>query len=94
MSAKRFSSLGVMIVLLVITLVGAGCATTSQNVQYKPHRPQMITANGPEEVGECPIAHKFNHGFDLSDDVANSVPFVVVAYCLKALCSGGGSWKP
>jgi len=63
MSAKRFSSLGAMIVLLSLSLVGGGCATTSsQNVRYKPHKPQMITASGPEEVGECPIAHKFNRG--------------------------------
>ncbi len=95
MSAKRFSSPGVMIVLLAIALVGGGCATTSsQNAQYKPHKPQMITAQGAEEVGECPIAHKFNRGFDLSEEVANSVPFVIVAVCLKALCESGGSWKP
>jgi hypothetical protein len=95
MSAKRFSSPGVMIVLLALLLVAAGCATTSsQNAQYKPHRPQMITANGPEEVGDCPFVHKFNHGFDLSDEVANSVPFVIVAVCLKALCESGTSWKP
>jgi hypothetical protein len=95
MSAKRFNSPGVMIVLLAILLVGGGCATTSsQNAQYKPHRPQMITANGPEEVGECPVVRKFNHGFDLSDEVADSVPFVIAAYCLRAICGSGISWKP
>jgi hypothetical protein len=95
MSAKRSTSLGVMIVLLALSLAGGGCATTtSQNVQYKPHKPQMITANGPEEVGECPVAHKFNRGFNLPDEVANSVPFAVVAICLRGLCSSGGSWKP
>jgi hypothetical protein len=95
MSAKRSNSLGVMIVLLAVSLAGGGCATTSsQNAQYKPHKPQMITANGPEEVGECPFVHKFNHGFDLSDEVADSVPFVIVAVCLKGLCGSGISWKP
>jgi hypothetical protein len=95
MSAKRFSSLAVIIVLLAVSLMGAGCATTSsQTAQYKPHKPQMITAEGPEEVGECPFVHKFNHGFDLSEEVANSVPFVIVAVCLKGLCDSGTSWKP
>jgi len=95
MSAKRSSSLGAIIVLLALSLAAAGCATTSsQNAQYKPHKPQMITANGPEEVGECPVAHKFNHGFNLSDDIADSVPFVIVGYCLHGLCEGGNSWKP
>jgi len=95
MSAKRFSSPGVMIVLLAIALVGCGCATTSwQNAQYKPHKPQMITAQGAEEVGECPIAHKFNRGFNLSDEVADSVPFAVAGFCLRALCGSGYSWKP
>src|SRR5262249_18465252 len=47
-----------------------------------------------DEVDESTFMHKFNHGFDLSDDVANSVPFVIVAVCLRALCGGGNSWKP
>jgi hypothetical protein len=95
MSAKQFISLGVMIVLLATALLGGGCATSSsQNAQYKPHKPQMITANGPEEVGECPFAHKFNRGFNLPDEAVNNWPFAIVAVCLRGLCGSGTSWKP
>jgi hypothetical protein len=60
-----------MIVLLAISLIGGGCATTSsQNAQYKPHKPQMITANGPEEVGDSEASKKFANGFNLSDSWA------------------------
>lgn len=85
MSAKRFSSLGVMIVLLAIALVGGGCATTSsQNGQYKPHKPQMLTAAGPEEVDENAFAHTFGHGFNLSDGAANVI--AILGYPLQMLC--------
>src|SRR5262249_45905377 len=95
MSSKRISSLSAIIVLLAIALVGSGCATTSQTAaSYKPHKPQMITESRPTEVDESTFMHKLNHGFDLSDDVVNSVPFVIVAVCLRALCGGGNSWKP
>jgi hypothetical protein len=67
MSAKRFRSLGAMIVLLALTLIDGGCATTSQNAEYKPHKPQMITANGPEEVGDSEASKTFANGFGLSD---------------------------
>jgi hypothetical protein len=92
MSAKRFSSRGVMIVLLAISLVGGGCATTSKNAGVsKPHRPQMITAAGPEEVDQNEFAHTLGHGFDLSDGAANVI--AVLGIPLRMLC-GGGSWKP
>src|SRR5262245_9784487 len=72
MSAKQFSSLSVTIVLLALSLIGGGCATTSsQNAQYKPHKPQMITANGPEEVGDSEVAKTLSNGFGLSDACAN-----------------------
>jgi hypothetical protein len=94
MSGKRFNSRGVMIVLLALSLVGAGCATTgSQNAQYKPHKPQMITANGPEEVGECPLAHKFNRGFDLSNESAGALTAVGRLLGLPG-SSANFSWKP
>jgi hypothetical protein len=65
MSGKRFNSRGVMIVLLALSLVGAGCATTgSQNAQYKPHKPQMIT--GDEE----------REGIKLPDPIANTLSFL------------------
>jgi hypothetical protein len=71
MSAKRFTSPGVMIVLLSISLFGGGCATTSsQNAQYKPHKPQMITAHGPEEVGASKVEDTFDNGLKLSDNWA------------------------
>ena len=61
-----------LIVLLAIALIGGGCATTSQTADaYKPHKPQMITANGPEEVGESEALNKFSNGFSLSDSWAN-----------------------
>jgi hypothetical protein len=51
MSAKQFSSRGVMILLLSMSLVGGGCATTSsQSAQYKPHKPQMITGEEEREA--------------------------------------------
>ena len=63
-----------MIVLLALSLVGAGCATTgSQNAQYKPHKPQMITANGPEEVSDCQIGKAFSEGIKLPDAWANTL---------------------
>jgi hypothetical protein len=76
MSAKRFASLSVLIVLLAFALVGGGCATTSsQNAQYKPHKPQMITAEGAEFVGDdsdSPL-HVLGHGFKLSDKSARAL---------------------
>ena len=74
MSAKRFSSLGVMIVLLAIALIGSGCATTSSQAA-KPHKPQMITADGVEEVGEHKLPPALDHGFKLSDEWADVVSF-------------------
>jgi hypothetical protein len=71
MSAKRFIFLGMMIVLLAISLIGSGCATTSTSDAYKPHKPQMITANGPEEVGDSDASKKFSNGFSLSDTWAS-----------------------
>src|ERR1051326_7388041 len=72
MSAKRFSSLGAMIVLLAVGMVGGGCATTSsQNAQYKPHKPQMITSEGREEVGGANLPGPLDHGFSLSDGWAS-----------------------
>src|SRR6267154_6738958 len=71
MSAKRFNSPGVMIVLLATALAGGGCATTSsQNAQYKPHKPQMITSEGAEEVGTSDVSKKLSNGFSLSDSWA------------------------
>jgi hypothetical protein len=65
MSAKRFSSLGVMLVLLAFALIGGGCATThSQDAEYKPHKPQMIT--GDEE----------REGIKLPDPIANTLSFL------------------
>ena len=85
MSAKRFlpgkvallalravKRPGVMPVLLATALLGGGCATTSQTTDaYKPHKPQMITANGPEEVGTSEASKTFSNGFSLSDAWAN-----------------------
>lgn len=58
-----------MIVFLALVLAGAGCATTSSEAS-KPHKPQMITANGPEEVGTSEVSNKFSNGFSLSDSWA------------------------
>jgi hypothetical protein len=69
MSAKRFSSRGVMIVLLAIALVGGGCATTSSQAS-KPHKPQMITADGAEEINASKVSDKLANGFKLPDDWA------------------------
>jgi hypothetical protein len=72
MSAKRFSSRGVMIVLLAMSLVGGGCATTSSQAS-KPHKPQMITADGVEEVGASRVEGTFANGMKLSDNWANTL---------------------
>jgi hypothetical protein len=94
MSAKKFSLLGVTIVLLAMSLVGGGCATTSsQNASYKPHKPQMITANGPVEVGENEFAHTLNHGFKLSDETASALTGLGRLLGLPGT-SQGYSWKP
>jgi len=94
MSAKRFTSLGVMILLLAIALIGGGCATTSsQNAQYKPHKPQMITASGPEEVDESEFMHKFNRGFDLSNESAGALTALGRLLGLPG-GSSSYSWKP
>jgi hypothetical protein len=66
MSAKRFNSRGVMIVLLATSLVGSGCATTSSQAA-KPHKPQIITSEGVEEVGATTLPPELDHGFNLSD---------------------------
>src|SRR5262249_46601932 len=94
MSAKRISSLGAMIVLLALSLVGGGCATTSSQTASgaKPHKAQMITANGPEEVGESPFMQKTSHGFDLSDEVATII--AVLGFPLRMLCGNSYSWRP
>jgi len=63
MSAKRLSSLGVMIVLLVLSLAAAGCATASSQAS-NPHKPQMIT--GEEE----------HDGLNLPDGVADVLSFL------------------
>jgi hypothetical protein len=74
MSAKRFSSPGVMIVLLATSLIGGGCATTSQTSDsYKPHKPQMITANGTEEIGASKVQDTFANGMKLSDNWATTL---------------------
>lgn len=76
MSAKRFNASGVAILLLAIPLLGDGCATTSsQSAQYKPHKPQVITAEGPEEVGDDHDSpwFIFGHGFKLSDSSARAL---------------------
>jgi hypothetical protein len=63
-----------MIVLLAIALVGGGCATTSQTADsYKPHKPQMITADGVEEVGASRVQGTFANGMKLSDNWANTL---------------------
>ena len=73
MSAKRFRSRRgneadrfTTIVLLAISLIGGGCATTSSEVS-KPHKPQMITSAGAEEVGTSDASKKFSTVFSLSD---------------------------
>jgi hypothetical protein len=77
MSAKRFSSPGVMIVLLAISLAGGGCATTSSQTASlsKPHKPQMITSEGVEVVGAYKLPDAVDHGFKLSDGWADVVSF-------------------
>ena len=86
MSAKRVTAPGkvallalraakllrAIIVLLATSLLAAGCATTSsQNAQYKPHKPQMITSEGVEEVGAFKLPYPLDHGFPLSDGWAD-----------------------
>lgn len=74
MSAKRLTPRGVILPLLALGLLAAGCATTSsQSAQYKPHKPQMITANGAEEVGDCPVGKTFSNGIKLPDAWANTL---------------------
>jgi hypothetical protein len=71
MSSNRFIVRSAMIVLLAIALVCGGCATTSsQNAEYKPHKPQMITSDGVEEVGASNVQSTFGNGFKLSDNWA------------------------
>lgn len=70
MPAKRPISLTVMIVLLAISLLASGCATTSPQAA-KPHRPQMITSDGVEVVGACKLPDPVDHGFNLSDSWAS-----------------------
>ena len=62
-----------MIVLLAACLVGGGCATTSSQTAGapKPHKPQMITSEGPEEVGGANLPGPLDHGFSLSDGWAS-----------------------
>ena len=75
-----------MIVLLALSLVGGGCATSSQTADsYKPHKPQMITANGPEEVGDSEVANKLSNGFSLSDSWAS---FLTVMRPVFAILGG------
>ena len=65
-----------MIVLLAISLVGGGCATTSQTASgAKPHKPQMITAEGAEFVGDDKDGpwYRLGHGFELSDKSASAL---------------------
>jgi hypothetical protein len=85
-----------MIVLLAVGMVGGGCATTSsQNAQYKPHKPQIITANGPEEVGDDNDGpwYILGHGFKLSD---KSARVLNALGSLTGLPTGSTSysWKP
>jgi hypothetical protein len=91
MSAKRFNSRGVslrsrrgneadrfaIIVLLAIALIGGGCATTSSQtaIAPKPHKPQMITADGVEQVGGFKLPDQLDHGFTLSDGCADVISF-------------------
>jgi hypothetical protein len=63
MSPNRFAIRSVIIVLLAISLAGAGCATTSSEVS-KPHKPQMIT--GDEE----------REGMNLPDPIAGILSFL------------------
>src|SRR5215813_3043351 len=63
---------GATIVVLTISLLAIGCATTSQTADtYKPHKPQMITSNGAEEVGDSEVSNKLSNGFSLSDSWAS-----------------------
>jgi hypothetical protein len=64
----------ILIVLLAIALVGDGCATTSSDAS-KPHKPQMITADGVEQVGGFKLPDELDHGFKLSDGCADVVSF-------------------
>jgi hypothetical protein len=65
----------ILIVLLAIALVGSGCATTSsQNAEYKPHKPQMLTSEGVELVGTRKPP-EWTKGFELPDEFANILEF-------------------
>jgi len=83
-----------MIVLLAISLVGGGCATTSsQNAQYKPHKPQMITSEGAETVGDDNLWCVLDRGFKLSDKSARALT-VLGRLAGLPTDSYGNSWKP
>ena len=70
MKVKRIRSYAAIVVLL--TLAVSGCTTTSQTTDtYKPHKPQMITSNGAEEVGDSEVSNRFSNGFSLSDSWAS-----------------------
>jgi hypothetical protein len=62
-----------MIFFRAVSLVAGGCATTSSQTARasKPHKPQMITSNGVEEVGAPNLPASLDHGFSLSDSWAN-----------------------
>jgi hypothetical protein len=47
------SARGVMVVLVAMSLIGAGCATTSSEAA-KPHKPQMITGEEEREALKLP----------------------------------------
>jgi hypothetical protein len=70
MPAKRLTESCATIVLLTLSLLAAGCATTSSQAA-KPHRPQMITSEGVEQVGGINLPPQFDNGFTLADPVAN-----------------------
>jgi hypothetical protein len=70
---------GLMIVLLAISLLAGGCATTSSQAA-KPHKPQMITSDGVEVVGGFNPPAAFDNGFNLSDGWANFVEVVGRAF--------------
>ena len=81
MSAKRFSLRCLMIVSLTIAFMVTGCATTSsQHAQYNSHKPQMITADGVEEVGSCKVEHTFAYGIRLSDPWADALTVMGPAF--------------
>jgi hypothetical protein len=73
MSAKRLSSLGVMIVVLTISLLASGCATTSSQAA-KPHKPQIITSETDQEGLKLPDGVA-----DVLSFLGNFVPFFFAA---------------